>query len=72
VVYGTPNCPNGESGGDPYAYNGGCYGLFQINCASHRDKFDGPCERLYEPGVNVAVAHQIWLDQGWGPWTCRP
>ena len=73
VVYGTPNCPNGESGGNPWAYNNGCYGLFEINCASHRSRFEGPCEVLYDPQVNVRVAYDIYVDNGgWSPWTCRP
>jgi hypothetical protein len=73
VVYGTSNCPDGESGGDPWAYNNGCYGLFQVSCVSHRSRFEGECEVLYDPQVNVRVAYDIYVDNGgWSPWTCRP
>jgi len=73
VVYGTSNCPNGESSGKAWVLNNGCYGLFQIRCVSHRDRFIGECEVLYDPQVNVRVAYDIYIDNGgWSPWTCRP
>jgi hypothetical protein len=71
VVYGNARCPNGESTGNPNAFNAGNYGLFQIN-AVHAAKVGGPLEWLFDPAVNVRVAYQIWSDQGWGPWACRP
>lgn len=54
------------------AYNAGNYGLFQIHHASHWDKVES-AEALFDPVINVAVAHQIWLDSGWVPWpACGP
>jgi hypothetical protein len=71
VVYGNARCPHGESTGNPNAFNAGNYGLFQIN-AVHAAKVGGPLEWLFDPAVNVRVAYEIWSDQGWGPWACRP
>lgn len=73
MIYGpTPGCPYGESTGDPLAYNNGSVGLFQLHYASHYDKVGGPLEWLYDPVVNIRVAADIWADQGWAPWACRP
>ena len=57
-----------ESRGDagnisPY----GDSGLFQIAPRWHYDKKQ-ESESWFDPTVNVRVAHQIWLDQGWLPW----
>lgn len=61
-----------ESSMDAGAYSQGNYGLFQIHYASHSDKAES-AEALFDPVVNVAVAHQIWSDQGWSPWPgCGP
>lgn len=68
VVYGpTPRCRWGESGGDPDAVSpdGENLGLFQLNRVHGGDE-------LLDPATNVAVAYQLWLDQGWAPWSCRP
>lgn len=71
VVYGNARCPNGESGGNPLAYNAGNYGLYQIN-AVHAARVDGDLSRLFDVETNVAVAYALWRDQGWAPWACRP
>ena len=80
VIYGpTPTCPNGESGGDPRAYNDGNYGGMQIN-AVHVEKLyavtgSRDLTLLFDPEVNVAVAYLVWRDSGgrtWLPWACRP
>lgn len=60
-----------ESALDPNAYNAGNYGVFQINSV-HAAKVGGNLQALFDPVVNVDVAYRIWLDQGWGPWACRP
>lgn len=65
----------GESSGDTTAYNGtiGTYGLWQIDASSHRDKFTGPDERLYNPVVNVKVAEKVYNEAGdFGPWAVVP
>ena len=81
VVYGPtpPNrdapigCPNGESGGDPWAVGGTSRGLFQVNGAAHAGRVGGDLDALFDPATNVRVAYAIWRDNaGWGPWSCRP
>lgn len=29
-------------------------------------------ESPWNPEANTRVAYEIWLEQGWRPWTCRP
>jgi len=29
-------------------------------------------EEMLEAGPNLCVAYDLWLDQGWGPWSCKP
>lgn len=71
VVYGpTPACPTGESNGDPNARNGAHASLFQISLDWHLAKFEG--RDPFDPVANIDVAYMIWLDQGWGPWSCAP
>ena len=60
-----------ELSGNPAAYNMGNYGAFQIN-AVHAGRVAGDLASLFDPTVNVRVAYEIWADQGWGPWACRP
>ena len=81
VVYGPtpPNrdapigCPNGESGGDPWAVGGTSRGLFQVNGDAHAGRVGGDLDALFDPVTNVRVAYAIWRDNaGWGPWSCRP
>mgnify|MGYP001388050227 CR=1 FL=1 len=54
-----------ESGLDPNAVSpdGANIGVFQINVVHG-----------YYPGLiaNVAKAYEIWRDQGWAPWSCKP
>lgn len=63
-----------ESTMDPAASNSfgaGHYGLFQIS-GLHAGRVGGDLHSLLDPAVNVAVAYDIWDDQGWQPWSCRP
>jgi hypothetical protein len=53
-----------------YASSGSSWGLFQIN-AIHASKFPGFWEQWMDPAVNAQWAYQIWLQQGWYPWSCR-
>lgn len=60
-----------ESGGNPNAINlndnhGSCqgsFGLFQIGCI-HGDK-----EELLNPIINERIAYELWLKQGFTPWS---
>lgn len=83
MVYGptppnprAPNgCANGESGGNPHAVNGDHAGLFQISRRWHEAKFlarGWTWADAYDAWPNIVIAHQLWLDQGWAPWSCRP
>lgn len=57
-----------ESGGSPTAKNprSSATGLFQIMASIWHDGRD-----LYDPGVNVDVAHHVWTQQGYAAWVCR-
>ena len=54
-----------EARNDPLAYNpaGPYLGLGQV-LASHVEE----PETLYDPVVNVAVMHRLWLSGGYGQW----
>lgn len=59
-----------ESGGDPSAYNpSGASGLMQV-MDWWAPEFGYEPEDLFVPEINVAVAYQVWLQQGWGGWSC--
>ena len=62
-----------ESRHDPSAVSpdGQNLGLFQIHAPSHASKLR-PDESLLDPVVNVRVAYEIWRDQSWAPWACKP
>ena len=53
------------------AYNAGSIGVFQIHEPSHRGRLRAG-ESLYDVAANVRIAYEIWLDQGWMPWACKP
>lgn len=58
-----------ESGGIPWVPNSegsGALGLFQI-MEFWQKTWPGD---YTDPWTNAAVAYQIWLDQGWGAWSC--
>jgi hypothetical protein len=55
-------CIRRESGGRPWASNGFCFGLFQVNECHHlHDPFN--------PLVNCRYALQLWRADGWRDWT---
>lgn len=57
-----------ESGGDPGAHNpSGASGLLQI-MPFWQKAWPGD---YFDPSTNVAVAYQIWLQQGYGAWVCK-
>ena len=47
------------------------YGLFQIN-AIHASQFPDFWQSWMDPAKNTSWAFQIWSQQGWRPWSCRP
>lgn len=58
-----------ESGGDTNALSSTCdRGLMQINCV-HADMVDGDLSKLYNPTINISVAHRVYLSQGWAGWS---
>lgn len=62
-----------ESGYRNWAYNGHCcYGVFQINYAAQKRRLAARglgLEGLYNPRVNISIALEIFLEQGWSPWS---
>ena len=56
-----------ESSGRPDATDGINDGLMQIARRYHSHRLR-PGESLYDPVVNVRIAHEIWLERGWAAW----
>lgn len=50
---------------------GGNHGLFQIN-GVHAPRFPHRWWRRYESLHNATMAAEIYKEQGWRPWSCRP
>ena len=49
-------------------------GIFQIHPV-HRKRIESmgyTWDQMYEVLPNIKVAYEIWSEQGWKPWTCRP
>ena len=57
-----------ESKGEAQAFSSWNFGLYQINRVHQRRVAGGNLELLFDPATNVRVAHEIWSEQGWGPW----
>lgn len=53
------------------AVGGSSYGLFQIN-AVHAYRWPDFWDEWMDPTKNAEWAFQLWSEQGWNPWTCRP
>lgn len=53
------------------AVGGSSYGLFQIN-AVHAYRWPEFWDEWMDPTKNTDWAFQLWSEQGWSPWTCRP
>lgn len=47
------------------------WGLFQINCRWHSRRVQGDCSKLLNPDINISIAKQIYLEQGWQPWATK-
>lgn len=61
-----------ESGLNPKAVNPewhrdcqGSFGLFQMACIHYKENPNA----LYDPEFNVAMAYQLWKEEGWEPWS---
>lgn len=56
-----------ESGFNPKAKNkqSSARGLFQIMSSVHQVKEAW----LFNPDTNIQIAHDLYIRQGWGPWT---
>lgn len=62
-----------ESGLRPEARNGNHAGLFQVNVRIHAGRIARmgyTTAQMFEAEPNIAVAHALWAEQGWRPWTC--
>lgn len=61
-----------ESGLQPWAENGRFKGLFQLDTANGGwfAYYGYDVSAWADPAVNVAVAHLLWQDEGWAPWSC--
>ena len=46
-------------------------GLFQI-APLHAWRVGGDVKRLLDPETNIRVAWEIYSEQGWRPWSCKP
>jgi len=54
-----------------FARSGSNYGLFQIN-AIHAWRWAGFWTSWMDPAQNAQWAFELWSEQGWRPWACRP
>lgn len=52
---------------DAISWNGSSYGIAQI-WSGHAWRFPEFWETWMVPSVNIGWAHEIWSEQGWGPW----
>lgn len=59
-----------ESGGDPDAWSDtDDHGLLQINYPTWGSTFGVTRADLYDPELNVRLAHTIYRRQGWTAWS---
>lgn len=62
-----------ESGYRNWVHNGSCcYGVFQIHYQAQKRRLTARglgLQGLYDPRVNISVALEIFLEQGWSPWS---
>lgn len=50
-------------------------GVFQIGVDVHAERIANlgySKSDMTDAGKNTKVAHDLWLDSGWGPWECKP
>jgi hypothetical protein len=46
-------------------------GLFQL-WVGHAWRVGGRVELFLQPGVNVQIAYDLWRENGWSIWACKP
>lgn len=68
----TPVNPNAVS---PNTKHGRSYGVFQLNERWQSARFERVTGLPFEsnwmhPAPNIATAYNLYLEQGWSPWTC--
>lgn len=68
----TPVNPNAVS---PNTKHGRSYGVFQLNQRWQSKRFERVTGLPFEsnwmhPAPNIATAYNLYLEQGWSPWTC--
>lgn len=67
-----------ESGFNPDAVSpsGGHVGVFQLSTRYHRERaarLGFTWEQVaHDARANATVAADLWAEQGWRPWSCRP
>ena len=64
-----------ESHLDPAARSGAHWGLFQISDRYHGarvERLGYSWPDLLRAGPNIEVAADLFMEQGWTPWSCRP
>lgn len=64
-----------ESGYDPRQKTGSHWGLLQIGVKTHADRIRRlgyTAEQMLEVEPNLAVGWDLYREQGWRPWTCKP
>ena len=54
---------------DAISWDGSSYGVMQLN-SIHAYKWPDFWERWMEPEWNIAHAHELYLEQGFRPWSC--
>lgn len=58
---------------DPTQTSGPNWGAFQVNVYVHAARIARlgfTREQMLEIGPNAVVAHDLWTEQGWAPWSC--
>lgn len=61
-----------ESTLQPWRTNGDHYGLYQLRGSLHAWRWPDFWGTWMEPLRNAQMAYELWFEQGWAPWSCRP
>lgn len=81
-AYFTNNCnealiiASSESGFRSNAASSGYFatadfGVMQLNCRWQKNRVGGNCLKFLDLETNLRIARQIYLEQGWKPWSTR-
>lgn len=63
-------CESGMRADAVNSYSGAA-GVFQVVPYWHSWRLQ-PGETFMDAAVNVRVAYDLWSEQGWAPWSCKP